>query len=326
MKHVFETSQVAHIWAHQSQNEGRNAGNNFYFKGQTIYSYGSHFPIATIVGHDVLLTMRTYSNTTSGHVWNVKGAISHKNIIYCYDVPTIYGQSTLAKDNKAGYLKTTHANNLNRWKQEIKSLFDELGNKRIRDVQSRINAINEHINKLQTYCNYFKIKIADKELKGLLKLVQSDNFIESARIAKEKANKMIERQNEAKENKLKLAAKTYTQYIKLWRENDSEAITNLPDKIKSLVNFYRNTGNAFTHLRYNKGENRIETSKGIQIPCDIAKRAFIRLNGCMEGSCNELNIPVMSYTITKTDKETITAGCHTIPKSDIKYIAQLLNW
>ncbi len=104
------------------------------------------------------------------------------------------------------------------------------------------------------------------------------------------------------------------------------AVAHLSPKIKELSNYYLNQIEAFTRLRYNSDHNRIETSKGVQIPCDIAKRAFIALNGCMKGSCNELNIPVMSYTITKTDKDTITAGCHTIPKEDIKYIAQLLNW
>lgn len=68
MKHVFNTSEVAHIWAAQSQQSGRNAQGNFYFEGQTIYSYGRHFPIATIVGNDVLFTDKSYSNTTAKHI------------------------------------------------------------------------------------------------------------------------------------------------------------------------------------------------------------------------------------------------------------------
>jgi hypothetical protein len=47
MKHVFNSSEVPHIWALQQQNEGRNSQGNFYFNGATIYSYGSHFPIAS---------------------------------------------------------------------------------------------------------------------------------------------------------------------------------------------------------------------------------------------------------------------------------------
>lgn len=73
-------------------------------------------------------------------------------------------------------------------------------------------------------------------------------------------------------------------------------------------------------------ENRIETSKGVQIPVEIAKRAFIQLNGCMEGSCNSISVPVLHYTITKTTKDAVIAGCHTIPKEDVRYIADLLKW
>lgn len=89
-KTVFETSQVAHIWANQLQSTGRNAHNNFYFDAETIYSYGRHFPIARIVKNServegVLFTEQRYSNTTAKHIALVAHACSHTNIIYCYN-------------------------------------------------------------------------------------------------------------------------------------------------------------------------------------------------------------------------------------------------
>ena len=58
---------------------GPQSGNNFYFDGDTIYSYGSHFPIARHVetkrGRAVLFTTRDYSVTTSGHKWTVLAAL-----------------------------------------------------------------------------------------------------------------------------------------------------------------------------------------------------------------------------------------------------------
>ena len=79
-KQVFKTNEIAHLWAHRTQDSARNAQGNFYFDGDTIYSYGSHFPIARHVEnkrkeHAVLITTRTYSVTTSGHVSDVKRAI-----------------------------------------------------------------------------------------------------------------------------------------------------------------------------------------------------------------------------------------------------------
>lgn len=67
MKRVFPTDEIAHIWAHQRQDEARNSGGNFYFNGPTIYSYGGHFPIASLSGKHpnvVYFTTRGYSNTT----------------------------------------------------------------------------------------------------------------------------------------------------------------------------------------------------------------------------------------------------------------------
>lgn len=306
MKKNFQTSELAHIWAAQTQSEG-NAG-SFYFRNATIYSYGSHFPIATMDGNNVLFTKRTYSNTTAKHISKTMQAISHKTLIYCYDVPV-----------NLKYASTEHENNLNRWKREIKSLFNELGNKKIRNTQDRINGINNLISELKTYCQYFKLKVKDSELKSLLKLAASENFIESARAAKDK-------QNADTAKKMKQAVKAFETYIALWRAYNDEAIQDLPTKTKDLCNFYRNNSESFTRLRYNTAENRLETSKGVQIPAEIAKRAFIQLNGCMEGNCNNINVPIMNYTITETTKDYIKAGCHTIPKTDINYIANLLNW
>jgi len=306
MKQVFNTSELPHVWASQKQNEGR-AG-SFYFSGKTIYSYGSHFPIATIDGENVLFTMRTYSNTTAKHISKARQAASHFNFIWCYDVPT-----------NLKYANTEHENNLNRWKREIKALFDELGNKKIRNTQDRVNGIQSHINTLNAYCQYFKLKVKDSELKALLTIANQPDFIDKAREAKDKLNA-------ANERKIKQAAKAFQQYITLWREYKEEEIKELPAKVKELCNYYNNQQIAFTRLRYNTGENRVETSKGVQIPAEIAKRAFIQLNGCMEGECSNISVPVLHYTITETTKDYIKAGCHTIPKTDINYIANLLNW
>ena len=61
-KHVFDTGEIPHLWAHRTQDEARNRQGNLYFTGNTIYSYGSHFPIARHVVSEgeraVLLLLR----------------------------------------------------------------------------------------------------------------------------------------------------------------------------------------------------------------------------------------------------------------------------
>lgn len=47
-KQIFTSSMTAHTWAAQSIPEGRNSKGSVYFKKRTIYSYGEHWPLATI--------------------------------------------------------------------------------------------------------------------------------------------------------------------------------------------------------------------------------------------------------------------------------------
>ena len=87
---VHPADMVAHLWAHKSQDFARNPGHNFYFHGDTIYSYGSHFPVARHVenkrGRAVLFTTRSYSSTTAGHKCMVEGACRHLTVFHVADV------------------------------------------------------------------------------------------------------------------------------------------------------------------------------------------------------------------------------------------------
>ena len=86
IRYVHPVDMVAHLWANQSQDSARNQRGNFHFYGDTIYSYGSHFPIARHVetkrGRAVLFTTRDYSVTTSGHKWTVLRACQHLTVFH----------------------------------------------------------------------------------------------------------------------------------------------------------------------------------------------------------------------------------------------------
>ena len=79
-RHVFPNREIPHLWAHKTQAEARNSTGSFYFTGATIYSYGSHFPIAThVTGADrqagILFTSEKNSVTTSQHMSAVRRSI-----------------------------------------------------------------------------------------------------------------------------------------------------------------------------------------------------------------------------------------------------------
>lgn len=43
----MNNSMVAHLWANEKQESAH--GSNFYFEGESIYSYGRHFEVGRIV-------------------------------------------------------------------------------------------------------------------------------------------------------------------------------------------------------------------------------------------------------------------------------------
>lgn len=83
-RQVFPTDRIPHMWAHQSQVSARNPGGNLYFNGRTIYSYGGHFPLATLApdcyakaagAPVVFVNVERRSNTTAKHQRAVSYAI-----------------------------------------------------------------------------------------------------------------------------------------------------------------------------------------------------------------------------------------------------------
>lgn len=86
----MNNKETAHRWAHQTS--ARGAGSNLFFEGETIYSYGHHFPIARLFAHPktkaqcVLFTTRGYSSSTARHKSYVSSACSHLPMLYVDDV------------------------------------------------------------------------------------------------------------------------------------------------------------------------------------------------------------------------------------------------
>lgn len=81
-------SEVAHNWANKT-GKAKKGFNVFYedgYRGNVIYSYGYHFPIARHAtlpnGKEaVFMTTRGYSVSTGSHISQVSSAISHLNVI-----------------------------------------------------------------------------------------------------------------------------------------------------------------------------------------------------------------------------------------------------
>lgn len=63
-------------------------GSHFFIEGDTLYSYGHHFPVARRERDIILVTMREYSNSTARHKSHLRTALCGSNV-QSIDVPAI---------------------------------------------------------------------------------------------------------------------------------------------------------------------------------------------------------------------------------------------
>lgn len=81
MKKSFQkTSQLASAYAKRELTEGKARQGRVFVEGDTIYSYGKHFPIAhRIRDNEYLLNDDRYSNITSKQQSEVRRALQSEN-------------------------------------------------------------------------------------------------------------------------------------------------------------------------------------------------------------------------------------------------------
>lgn len=253
MKTVFSNSDLAHVYANQSQQSGRNSNGSFYFNGKTIYSYGSHFPIAKIVTNEegneaMLFTFRTYSNTTSKQVSIVRSATRQYNKIYCYNPNESHEANFKAWLN----LAENEAFKLSKAKKpEI--YINELGY-----ISSQVNA----------YANYFNIEIP-KALNTVLSIKDKKENLEY--MSKKAELLKIEKAKKEKQQKQEFKEQIYK-----WFNGETQR----------LYTRYK-----LDFLRIN--ENRVETTQAVQIPIQLCKRLHDKIkNNALQVGDKVLNYQV----------------------------------
>lgn len=115
MKTVFSGDMLFHVWAQNSQSEGRRTDGRVYFDGPTLYSYGRHF----VAGHVMpdgatLITSDSYSISTSAHVGRARSAA--RGTVYLVpaltDLVHSYGFRTDPKQAADSILRHVKANAL----------------------------------------------------------------------------------------------------------------------------------------------------------------------------------------------------------------------
>lgn len=232
MKNVFTNSDLAHVYANQSQPTGRNSNGSFYFEDKTIFSYGRHFPIAAIVNNSqgveaMLFTFRTYSNTTSKQISIVRSATRQYNKIYCFN-PNY--------SHEANFIEWINLAEIEAFKL-----------RKAKKPEIYLNELGRLSDQVNTYANYFGLEIPIT-LQAVLSIKDKKENLEY--MSKKDELIKIEVAQKMKAKKIE-----YKEQLKKWFNFETGRVYS---------------GFNLDFLRVN--ENRIETTQAVQIPVELAKR------------------------------------------------------
>jgi hypothetical protein len=308
-REVFPSDEVPHLWAHQSQQRARNQQGNLYFDGPTIYSYGSHFPIATHVSKGrkraILFTTRGYSNTTAKHLFAVRRAIPEGVQVFHVDL----------RSNSVGYdgsFRANHAEVLEVYRARIVEGIETVRRSRNGATWTLSTAMRT-ADEMRKYAKFFGVKVGKVPLprKRELDALRAES-IRKHDIAKERqAVRDRERARKWEEQK-RLNALELPEKIEKWRAGES-------------VQFW---GQRVPTMLRVKGDE-VETSLGARVPLGHAKRALpfvLKLHERgEEWRTNGHTIHLGVYTLDRIDADGVHAGCHHIGWDEVERFTNLIK-
>lgn len=285
----MNNKQVAHLWANKSRDGAH--GSHFFFEGDTIYSYGTHFPIARHHKGVVLFTTKGYSVTTAKHKGYVWSACNHLTVFHVSNPTVNPGKAAVAE-----------------YASRIKDA--SLAVARARDPEWQLKVLQELIAEGNAFCTHFKFKTRFSAPTSLdFEALKQKSRVEQARKAKATAakNARIAAQN----------AETIQRWIA------GETGVSLPWNIQTVYLRYRaklNNDNAPDHI--------METSRGATVPLADAERAFrfVMLKRQAGWKRNGEQFPIGEFHLDAVNEFGVIAGCHRVAWDEIERFAALMKW
>jgi hypothetical protein len=236
MKRVFRNhDEVCHVWAQQTQSEGK-AG-NIFFEGKSIYSYGRHFEAARFVdAGTVFITTRRYSVSTAKHLTLVCRAVSHKQV---FEVPSF----------------TNHAENVQYYIDRARESFDKA--KRARTSTTYLLGVAKHtVTILREYLEQFPTPIPESHAELWIALDHGtylDGAVQATLLKKEREARKAELESQ------RLAREA--------REREEQ------ERLEKWIAGEMGYG-YFSAMRLRVRENEVETTHGARVPVIEARKLY----------------------------------------------------
>lgn len=293
MKIVVSSNEVCHLWAHKAQPEARNAKSSLFFRDSTIYSYGSHFPIARHVwdreeeNYDnpraaVLFTSQEHSVTTARHKSAVRQAIPNRLPVFTVD-------DVMKRPTE----KDVHQKETEAAQQVLKA-------RRARVNKSwHLDAAQRLLTEAQALNDFFALGV---KVKTLDELGVTADAIAQAR------KEELEKARIAEARRVAEAQEALAQWI-------GGAHVYVP------------------HLRFSYARiegNELITTKGARVPLSHVQKASKVVRKIIEAGkawhTNGHKIPLGHYQLDSISEDgVLTAGCHVFERAEVLRILDLVD-
>ena len=289
MKKVFKnTSEVVHVFAQQTQSEGRNQSGSVYFKDNRIYSYGSHYLLGEFINKDtIIINDYGYSVTTSKHINELRNATIQYNVFFTSLIDIKNVESVIEAN--------------------LKCLAKSRKGETYIDI---INELEKGLTKWVKFCKENKIK---KEHFYKYNYIVNKSDYKYKKIVKI-ANSLLT--PEAIE---KIKAKGKKESIKQ-KAKDKKELKNKIDKFNTYEIDRFKIGE-FDYLRLSENKQFVETSQNIRIEKSEAKNLYFAIKNKIDIRGQKIGY----YTINKIDNKALTVGCHKICIKSVEKVGLLIS-
>lgn len=254
---------------------------SIFFERDTLYSFGHHFAICKRIEAE----QETYLFTATLRGW---GSYAAKHIGHARQA--LQGaRLVLCNDPDA-----TPAENFVYWQTYAKRVMENLARARKPEIYILELASIARQSKIYAEATKTKVPAALKKITSIT--------TEQAREATKKIQEQRQKQEERRRHQRR-------------KDNIKAA--------RKFFNFETVTayGQPFDLLRYNKDSQRIETSKAVQVPKEIALKFYGEL---LAGNLHP-GSKILSYSVTEITEKVIVIGCHTLKLCHIHATAKKLQ-
>lgn len=344
-KHVFSgRHDVTHAWAHQVASYGKRSDGRVFFEAasgeypkakavSTIYSYGYHFPIATMYERKdgvkfVLFTTQSYSSSTGGHKNAVWYSVNHMKR-FLVNSPR---DPHHAKDD---------------FKNRIVAETDAAKNPKAKRIQAHMDRAKELVREGNELAQMFGFRWKLKEPKFTPELEAHAAELETKYEAQQKAR--AEKQAIREAERRRINQLSIEQRIAEWRLDPKIPLPwgyeeRFTDEDRALyakreqdkIDAWR-SGSAGVDAVFRAPEvylrvkdDNIETSKGARFPIEHGIKAWPVVKRCHDRNegweTNGHSVNLGHYHIDKIQADgTVIAGCHRVGFGEVERIAKELG-